>query len=95
MDDPSDEEISDVLGALSPERWYASLERREGWFVQVGVGTMADAPPGCFVLELREGEDATHRRTVVRALSDVIDAFRGYARGDASWTGRFSWGPAF
>lgn len=94
VDQPSDHEIRDALASLSLDNWHANLERRDGWFVQVGVGKLANAPASRFVLEVRDGSDAKHRRCVVQTLPEVVDAFCAYARDDTSWTARFSWSRA-
>ena len=74
--------LGTLLQALSAQNWYACLESRPGWFVQVGIGPNAgNVPAGKFALEHREGAPERHRRTLVTSLADVVAAFEGFASG--------------
>ena len=84
--------LGTLLQALSSRNWYACLESRPGWFVQVGIGPNAgNVPAGKFALEYREGTPERHRRTLVSSLAEVVAAFEGFASGDPAWMDSFSW----
>lgn len=92
VDHPDPAALGTLLQALSPQNWYACLESRPGWFVQVGIGPNAgNVPAGKFALEYREGAPERHRRTLVSSLAEVVGAFEGFASGDPVWTDSFSW----
>jgi hypothetical protein len=84
--------LGTLLQAISPRNWYACLESRPGWFVQVGIGPNAGSiPSGMFALEYREGSPERHQRTLVASLDEVVTAFEGFASGDPVWKDAFSW----
>jgi hypothetical protein len=92
VDRPDPAALGTLLQALSSRNWYACLESRPGWFVQVGIGPNAgNVPAGKFALEYREGAPERHRRALVASLADVVAAFEGFASGDPAWTDSFSW----
>jgi len=37
---------------VTAENWFARLDVRPGWFVQVGLGEQAGAPDGMYGLEM-------------------------------------------
>lgn len=77
---------------LSAENWHATLERRPGWFVQVGIGQYAgNVPPGKFAVEYREGEPDLHYRVLVGTLDEVMAVFDGFAVGDEAWKTTHPW----
>jgi hypothetical protein len=82
-----------VLAGLSPERWFAILERRDGWYVQVGIGPPAGTSPGWYALERHDGDASAHYRTVVTDLQESTTAFTAFAADDPDWTHRFAWQP--
>jgi hypothetical protein len=89
--DPSAEVLRRVLVRLSSTQWFAILQRRDGWFVQVGAGTEAGTRPGWYALERQDGSLDDHYRTIVTDIEDVIAAFTGFAADDPNWTRRFAW----
>ena len=77
---------------MSRANFYASLEREEGWFVQVGIGERAgNVPNGMFALEYREGDADSHQRVVVGRLDDAVDLFGDFADGRDAFKSRFGW----
>jgi hypothetical protein len=92
VDRPDPAALGTLLQTLSSGNWYACLESRPGWFVQVGIGPNAgNVPAGKFALEYREGAAERHYRTLAANLADVVAAFEGYAYGDPAWKESFSW----
>lgn len=89
IDGPSQGDVIQALGELSPEDWYAILETRPGWFIQVGFGVAAGVPAGSYALEFKEGVEDKHFRAVVGELPRVIDAFQKFLSGDSSWRAGF------
>ena len=89
IDGPSQGDVIQALDGLSPEDWYAILEVRPGWFIQVGFGMAAEVPDGSYALEFKEGGDGKHFRVVVRELPRVVDAFQKFLSGDSSWRSGF------
>jgi hypothetical protein len=71
--------LGTLVQALSSRNWYACLESRPRWFVQVGIGPNAgNVPAGKFALEYREGAPGRHRRTLVSSLVEVVAAFEEF-----------------
>lgn len=92
VDDPSREDLRAHLRRLSAENWHAILERRPGWFVQVGIGEYAgNVPVGKFAVEYREGEPDLHYRVVVDSLDEVMAVFEGFAAVDEAWKTAHAW----
>ena len=92
VDRPDPAALATLLQTLSSRNWYACLEARPGWFIQVGIGPNAgNVPAGKFALEHREGAPERHYRTLVASLDDVVAAFEGFASGDPAWKGSISW----
>jgi hypothetical protein len=91
VNSPNSEDLRQLLQRISPQNWYAYLERQPGWFVQVGIGQNAgNVPPGQFAIEYREGENG-HYRTLVTSLDDVATLFEGFAADDQTWKTAFPW----
>lgn len=86
---PSRDEVTRALSELSPEDWYAILETRPGWFIQVGYGDAAGIPADSYVLEVREGAQDRHFRAMVTELPQIIDAFHRSMSGDSTWRENF------
>lgn len=80
-----------VLTGLNRGCWYAALQRRDGWFVQAGVGVQAGTRAGWYALERQDGDPGRHYRTTVTDLQEIITAFTGFADDDPTWTRRFAW----
>jgi hypothetical protein len=93
INDPSPQTLHQVLTQLGADRWFAVLERRDGWYLQVGVGTQAATRPGWYALERHDGSRDAHYRTTVTDLREVVDAFAGFAANDPDWARRFTWQP--
>jgi hypothetical protein len=91
INNPSPDVLGRLLGGLSPDEWFAILERADGWYVQVGVGAQAGTRPGWYALERHDGDPSQHYQTVVTDLREVIAAFTGFAADDPGWTRRFAW----
>jgi hypothetical protein len=91
ISNPSVDVLRQVLPELGSDGWYAVLERRDGWFVQVGYGASAGTRPGWYALERQEGSVSEHYRTETTDLREVIEAFVGFATDDPDWTRRFTW----
>jgi hypothetical protein len=85
--------LHELLPELGTDRWFAILERQNGWFVQVGYGTRAGTRPGWYALEHQDGASHAHYRTITSDLQDIVAAFIGFATEDAGWTTRFAWEP--
>jgi hypothetical protein len=93
INNPSTAALHRVLIELAPSRWFASLKRRDGWFVQVGLGSPAGTRPGWYALERQEGREDARYRTILTNVQEVISAFNGFAVNDPNWTRRFTWQP--
>ena len=90
--DPSPEALREPLAQLSPANSHASLEREQGWFVQVGIGQRAgNVPEGKFAVEYREGSPDRHYRVPVDSLDDVVTVFEDFAAGRESFKTAFGW----
>src|ERR1700751_1851184 len=61
---PSTEILRRALTQLGGEHRSAILERRDGWYVQIGVGARAATQPGWYALERQDGSPTAHYRTV-------------------------------
>jgi hypothetical protein len=85
--------VAEVLPELGTDRWFAILERQDGWFIQVGYGTRAGTRPGWYALERQDGTSHAHYRTITSDLHEVVAAFIGFATEDADWVRRFAWEP--
>ncbi|HEY2671540.1 MAG TPA: hypothetical protein VGJ07_14375 [Rugosimonospora sp.] len=93
INNPSTAALHRVLIELAPARWFANLRRRDGWYVQVGLGSPADTQPGWYALEREEGRVDAHYRTILTDVQEVIAAFNGFAVDDPNWARRFAWQP--
>jgi hypothetical protein len=93
VDNPSPETLHRALTQLGAEQWSAILERRDGWYIQVGVGNHAGTRPGCYALERHDGSPGAHYRTVLTDLREVVAAFTAFATDDPNWSRRFTWQP--
>lgn len=82
---PSQDDVIAALSEISSEDWYVVLERRPGWFIQVGFGEVAGVSDGSHALEVREGSEENHFRAVIEERSRVIDIFCRYLSGNAGW----------
>lgn len=91
IDDPSPTELPGLLNLISDSNWYACLQGRPGWFVQVGIGPRAGAPDGQYAVEFREGTPDRHYRTVLGGLDEVASVFHGFATADQSWKDSVAW----
>jgi hypothetical protein len=38
VDDPRPDDLPELLRQITDRNWFAGLERRPGWFMQVGIG---------------------------------------------------------
>jgi hypothetical protein len=95
IDGPSPDDVTRALRKLSSEDWYVILEKRPGWFIQVGFGVDAGAPAGSYVLEFKEGPEGKHFRAVVGELPRIIETFNKFLSGDSSWRSGFKFSPIF
>nr|WTB30968.1 hypothetical protein OG781_17085 [Streptomyces sp. NBC_00830] len=86
---PSQDDVTRALNGLSPEDWYLILETRPGWFIQVGFGAAAGILADSYVLEVRDGSEDKHFRTVVTELPRIVDAFHKSLSGDLTWRTNF------
>jgi hypothetical protein len=91
FNNPAPEVLHRALTQLNADHWSAILERRDGWYVQVGVGARAGTRPGWYALERQDGNPAAHYRTVLTDLHEVVAAFTGFAADDPNWSRRFTW----
>ncbi|GIH21532.1 hypothetical protein [Rugosimonospora africana] len=93
---PSPGAMHRTLTQLAPERWFAILERQDGWYLQVGYGSQAGTRPGWYALERQDGDPSKHYRTIATDLGEVITAFTAFtafAADDPDWSRRFAWQP--
>lgn len=90
IENPDSARIEAALGRLSPENWFAILERGDH-YVQVGWGEQAGTRPPSVVLEHREGSPDRHFRAEVAGLAGVVRAFTGFAADDDAWRREFAW----
>jgi hypothetical protein len=93
INNPSRQLLHQALAQLGTGGWFAILERDDGWYVQVGVGTQAGTRSGTYALERQDGDPSEHYRTNVTDLGEVVAAFTGFAEGDPDWSRRFAWQP--
>ncbi|MDA2807570.1 hypothetical protein [Nocardiopsis suaedae] len=92
--DPRPDELPALLGQVDHRNWFACLETRPGWFMQVGVGERAGRlPDGVFGLEYREGSADRHFRVLVSDPDEMVHAFQGYAEGHERWKDALDWRP--
>jgi hypothetical protein len=91
INDPSRKVLRQALTQLGADGWFAILERNDGWYVQVGIGSQAGTRPGWYALERQDGGPSEHYRTVVTDLGEIVAAFTGFAESDPDWTRRFAW----
>ncbi|MGW5611641.1 hypothetical protein ACWEWI_37390 [Streptomyces sp. NPDC003753] len=89
INDPSQDDVTRALNSLSPDDWYVILETRPGWFIQVGFGVAAGIPAESYVLEVKDGSEDKHYRTVVTELSQIINAFSETLSGNSGWRADF------
>ncbi|MDX3195886.1 hypothetical protein PV458_46440 [Streptomyces sp. MN03-5084-2B] len=90
IEDPGAAAIEAALERLSPENWFAVLDRGDH-YVQAGFGEQAATRRGWFALEHREGLPDRHFRAEVAVRSRIVRAFTGFAAGDDSWRQEFDW----
>jgi hypothetical protein len=88
---PTGDEIEQQVRSLSRANWHLWLEREEGVYVQIGLGTRAGAPEGRYSLEYRQAPAGQHRRTFIDDLDAAATAFRGFAADDTSWISAHTW----
>ncbi|GIH20278.1 hypothetical protein [Rugosimonospora africana] len=93
INNPSTAALHRVLIELAPTRWSASLTRRDGWFVRVGLGSPAGTRPGWYALERQDGREDARYRTILTDVQEVIAAFNGFAVDDPNWARRYTWQP--
>ncbi|MDA2814410.1 hypothetical protein O4J56_27435 [Nocardiopsis sp. RSe5-2] len=92
--DPRPGELPELLGQVDHRNWFARLETRPGWFMQVGVGERAGGlPDGVFGLEYREGSADRHFRVLVPDTDAMVRAFQDYAEGHERWKDALDWQP--
>ncbi|TDC52527.1 hypothetical protein E1281_18930 [Actinomadura sp. KC345] len=92
VNDPRPRDLPDLLGQITDRNWFAVLERRPGWFMQVGIGERAGGlPDGVFGLEYREGDEDRHFRVLLSDPEEVAHAFQGYAEGHDHWKSTLDW----
>jgi hypothetical protein len=48
-------------------------------------------PEGDYQLECRAGSESEHYQTFTTSADDVVAAFWGWSKGDASWGEKFEW----
>lgn len=91
MNEPRSEDLPGLLRQISEKNWFACLDVRPGWFVQVGLGERAGgAPDGMYGVEYREGSADRHFRYVTGDFDEVVSAFRGFADGHEDWKAAFT-----
>jgi hypothetical protein len=93
INNPAPEALHQALTQPAANRWFAMLERNDGWYLQVGIGTQAATRPGWYALERQNGNPGAHYRAVVTDLREVVAAFAGFASDDPHWSRRFAWQP--
>lgn len=94
VNDPRPDDLPELLGQITDRNWFAGLERRPGWFMQVGIGERAGGlPDGVFGLEYREGAADRHFRVLLSDPDEVAHAFQGYAEGHERWKTTLDWQP--
>ena len=88
---PTGDEIVQQVRSLTRANWHLWLEREEGVYIQVGLGTRAGAPEGRFSLEYKQAPSGPHHRSFVDDLEDATTVFQGFAAGDESWFSAHTW----
>jgi hypothetical protein len=88
---PTGDEIEQQVRSLTRANWHLWLEREEGVYVQIGLGTRAGAPEGKYSLEYKEAPAGQHHRTLIDDLDGATAAFRGFAANDTSWFSAHAW----
>lgn len=88
---PLPEDLPRLLREITEDNWFACLEVRPEWYVQVGLGKRAGgAPDGAYGIEYREGSSDRHFRHVTDDFDAVVSAFRGFAEGHEDWKAEFT-----
>ncbi|MFE4698913.1 hypothetical protein ACFRIC_17775 [Streptomyces sp. NPDC056738] len=81
VEDADPEVIERAVRRLSAENWFLILERRSGYFLQVGHGPNAGLATDGFAVEHREGSMERHYRCVLSGRDEVAALFADYAAG--------------
>jgi hypothetical protein len=89
--DPDLPALREGLQRLSSQNWFAILEVRPEWYVQVDFGPQAGAPEDQYGLEYRAGSPQEHYRCIVSDLDDVVSAFDGFGPTETAWREQFRW----
>lgn len=88
---PNPDQIDQSVRRLSRTNWFAIIERGHNFYVQIGYGDNAGAPPGQYVLEYRDGSPERHWRTITPSMHESIAALQDYLQGSMNWTRKFTW----
>ncbi|SPT57094.1 hypothetical protein [Actinomadura madurae] len=91
VNEPRSEDLPRLLRQIDDKNWFACLDVRPGWYVQVGLGRRAGgAPDGMYGVEYREGSADRHFRHVTDDFDKVVNAFQGFAGGGEDWKADFT-----
>lgn len=91
--DPDPLALRRAVVQLTRDNFWAVLTRADDWYVQVGFGPKADARPGWYALERRDGQPERHFRTVLSDVEEIVAAFVAFSTGDPALYTRFVWQP--
>jgi hypothetical protein len=83
--------VGRALRTVTSENWYVLLERADQWWVQLGYGPNAGAPPLQYALERCEGGVERIFRTRPSGIDEAIRAFQAFGRGERSWIAGLVW----
>ncbi|MGW1961158.1 hypothetical protein ACWCPD_12900 [Streptomyces sp. NPDC001935] len=95
VEDADPEVIERAVRRLSAENWFLILERRSGYFLQVGHGPNAGLATDGFAVEHREGSMERHYRCVLSGRDEVVALFADYAAGANTWSVDAQWAGLF
>ncbi|MET8149804.1 hypothetical protein ACIBSW_23050 [Actinoplanes sp. NPDC049668] len=91
--DPDDRRLERAVGRLGVDNTYVTLERADGWFVQIGYGRARGVPPGTYALEYQEGSLDRHFCCQTTDRLEAAKLVREFRAGDETWKRRHVWRP--
>ncbi|MEV6194904.1 hypothetical protein AB0M19_21205 [Streptomyces sp. NPDC051920] len=95
VEDADPDVIERAVHRLSEENWFLILERRSGYFLQVGLGPNAGLATGGFAVEHRDGAMERHYRCVLGERDQVATLCADYASGASAWSVDTQWDSLF
>jgi hypothetical protein len=91
--DPDERRLEWMIGKVGRDNRHVTLERRDGWFVQVGYGEAAGVRQGTYALEYQEGSPDRHFRCQTTDGHEALRLLKEFRSGDETWKRRHPWQP--